>query len=60
MKTIVWKGPERQLTCYGMAKEGDVKILPDKVADSYVNQGLAEYRDAEPKVPKRSNKKEVN
>ncbi len=47
MKQITWIGPERLIPSYGNAVEGREFTLPDRMADSFVDQGLAEYSGIE-------------
>ena len=42
MKLITWRGEERELPGFGMVSHGVEKLLPDHMADSFVEQGLAE------------------
>ena len=41
MKSIVWVGPESTIPNYGTATEGEVKLLPINMANSFIEQGLA-------------------
>lgn len=45
MKRVNWIGPESFIPDAGSVNKGDTIELPDRRADSYVNQGLAEYTD---------------
>ena len=45
MKTIVWIGPDRLIPPYGSTYPGDEKDLPDDVADSFVKQKLAKFKN---------------
>lgn len=50
MKTIIWKGPEREIPGYGMGTKGAELTVPDAMAYSYIEQGLAELKKAVKKV----------
>ena len=50
MKRVNWVGDERIIPNYGIATAGQTLTLPDKKADSFVRQGLAEYVDLEADV----------
>lgn len=49
-KKIVWKAEQRFLPKFGEVQKGDIKILPENIAESYISQGLA--------VPFKSTKQE--
>ena len=44
MKTVIWKGSEREIPTQGIAKPGEAMTLPDYMADSFVEQGLAKLK----------------
>lgn len=44
MKDIIWDGDERMIPGHGYGTKGAELNLPDSLADSLVNQGLAHYK----------------
>lgn len=42
MKKVNWIGEERMIPGYGMGIKGEEKVLPVNIADSFIEQGLAE------------------
>ena len=54
MKKVIWLGnEERIIPNYGRTAKGIVKDLPDSMADSFINQGLA--KSVKSKAKKESN-----
>ena len=43
MKTVIWIGPERMIPGYGVGTKGEEKVLPNDMANSYVEQELAKW-----------------
>lgn len=49
---IEWKGAER-FTSYGIGAKGNILNVPDRVGESYIEQGLAvKVKDSKPKSKK--------
>ena len=42
-KVIIWDADDRELPTVGVAKKGDEFACPDRMAKSFVEQGLATY-----------------
>ena len=41
MKIVLWVGGNKLIPGYGMGETNKEKLLPVKMADSYIQQGLA-------------------
>jgi len=42
MKTILWTGEHRIIPGYSVATRGQLITIPDSMADSYIEQGMAQ------------------
>ncbi len=56
MKVIVWTGEDRMIPYYGIGEKGSEKTLPEQLANSFVEQGLAEFKTTSKKVIKSGDK----
>lgn len=43
MKTVVWIGPGDMIPGYGVGEAGKDKVLPEDMAESFVEQGKAKW-----------------